>query len=325
MQPVVRAKLPYRSACAPSAQIAAGMSRLGTPKAYRCAVARDPHDILTDAPPPAADERIAYGPEPLQFADVRGADGDALAIVLHGGSWKATYNLTHLAHLCILLGDQGVPTLNVEYRRVGDPGGGWPGSLEDVLRAVELAKTLARRLVLVGHSAGGHLALLAAARTRFRSWRSPRSAIRRRGGTTRSRAFFAGKRPPPEASPLAQAPAGVPTIVVHGTADEVVPFEQSHRYAEAAGGEATLRPLDGAGHFEPIDPQSPEVDVTLRSVAELLADGSGPTRANGLRLTCESGKSRISCAPQRGSSESLRSVLPLPLGSWLISITWRVC
>ena len=59
--------------------------------------------------------------------------------------------------------------------------------------------------------------------------------------------------------------------VVHGTADEVVPFEQSQRYAESAGGEATLLPLDGAGHFEPIDPQSPEVDVTLRSVAKLLA------------------------------------------------------
>jgi acetyl esterase/lipase len=247
------------------------MSRLGTPKAYRCAVARDPHDILTDPPPPAADERIAYGAEPLQFADVRNADADALAIVLHGGSWKATYNLTHLAHLCILLGEEGVPTLNVEYRRVGDPGGGWPGSLEDVLRAVEFASTRARRFVLVGHSAGGHLALLAAKRTGVPvvalaavcdppTWRNDAVA-----------AFFAGKRPPPEASPLAQAPAGVPTIVVHGTADEVVPFGQSQRYAEAAGDEATLHPLDGAGHFEPIDPQSPEVDVTLRSVAELLA------------------------------------------------------
>ena len=192
-------------------------------------MARNPADILTDPPPPAADERIVYGPEPLQFADVRNADGETLALVLHGGSWKATYNLTHLAHLCILLGENGVPTLNVEYRRVGDPGGGWPGSLHDVLLAAERAQTLARRLVLVGHSAGGHLALLAAMRT------------------------------------------GVPTVVIHGTADEVVPFGQAQRYAEAAGDEATLHPLDGAGHFEPIDPQSREVDVTLRSVAELLA------------------------------------------------------
>ncbi len=229
---------------------------------------RDAADILTDPPPRPADERVAYGPEPLQFADLRNVDGDALAIVLHGGSWKATYNLIHLAHLCIRLGEIGVPTLNVEYRRVGDPGGGWPGSLEDVVLAVELAKTLARRPVLVGHSAGGHLGLLAAKRTRLPvvalaavcdppTWRN--DAVE---------AFFGDASPVPEASPLAQAPTGTPTILVHGTADDVVPFEQSHRYADAAG--ATLRPLEGAGHFEPIDPRSPEVDVTLRAVQELL-------------------------------------------------------
>ena len=233
-------------------------------------MARDPHDILTDPPPPAADRRIAYGPEPLQFADVRNADGDALALVLHGGSWKATYNLTHLAHLCILLGEHGVPTLNVEYRRVGDPGGGWPGSFEDVLLAVELGRKLARRLVLVGHSAGGHLSLLAAKSTGVPvvalaavcdppTWENDAVA-----------AFFAGERPTADASPLAQAPLGVRTTVVHGTADDVVPFEQSERYTRAAGDEATLRPLAGAGHFEPIDPQSPEVEVTTRAVAELL-------------------------------------------------------
>jgi acetyl esterase/lipase len=233
-------------------------------------VARNAAEILTDPPPPAADERIVYGPEPLQFADVRHADCDALAIVLHGGSWKATYNLTHLAHLCILLGEHGVPTLNVEYRRVGDPGGGWPGSLEDVLLAVERAQKLARRPVLVGHSAGGHLALLAAKRTGVpvvalaavcdpTTWENDAVA-----------AFFAGETPTPEASPLAQAPLGVRSILIHGTGDDVVPFEQSQRYVQASGGEAALRPLDGAGHFEPIDPRSPEVRVTLDAVAELL-------------------------------------------------------
>ena len=199
------------------------------------------------------------------------ADGDALALVLHGGSWKATYNLTHLAHLCILLGENGVPTLNVEYRRVGDPGGGWPGSLEDVLRAVERAQTLARRLVLVGHSAGGHLALLAAKRTGVPvvalaavcdppTWENDAVA-----------AFFAGKTPAPEASPLAQAPLGVRSIVIHGTGRRRRPVRAVGALRARAGDEATLRPLDGAGHFEPIDPQSPEVRVTLDAVAELLA------------------------------------------------------
>ena len=82
--------------------------------------------------------------------------------------------------------------------------------------------------------------------------------------------FFAGMAPAPEASPLVQAPLGVRSIVIHGTADDVVPLEQSERYAQAAGNEATLRRLDGAGHFEPIDPQSPEVRVTLDAVADLL-------------------------------------------------------
>src|ERR1051326_5650572 len=124
-------KLPYRSACAPSAHTAAEKSRAATEKASPRAMRRQAVDILTDPPPPAADERLTYGREPLQFGDLRRADGDALAVVIHGGSWKATYNLIHMAHLCIALRDAGIATFSVEYRRVGDPGGGWPGSLED--------------------------------------------------------------------------------------------------------------------------------------------------------------------------------------------------
>lgn len=189
--------------------------------------------------------------------------------MLHGGSWKATYNLTHLGHLCEALRDVEIATFNVEYRRVGDPGGGWPGSLEDVLLAVDHAQTLTRRLVLVGHSAGGHLALLAAARTGVpvvalaavsdpATWENDAVA-----------AFF-GADPPAEASPLAQLPLGVPCVLIHGTDDDVVPFEQSRRYGEAAGGEAELIRLEGAGHFEPIDPQSREWSVVRRAVEALL-------------------------------------------------------
>jgi len=233
-------------------------------------VSREAEDILTDPPPPAADERLVYGAEPLQFADLRGANGDGLAVVLHGGSWKSSYNLIHLGQLCIALQRAGIPTLNVEYRRTGDVGGGWPSTYEDVLLAIELARTLSPRLALVGHSAGGHLALLAAKRTRLPvvalaavcdppTWQHDAVAP-----------FFGGA-PPVEASPLAQAPLGVRTALIHGTNDDLVPFEQSERLAAAAGDEATIHPLEGAGHFEPIDPQSPEFAVTLRAVEELLA------------------------------------------------------
>ncbi len=232
-------------------------------------MARFAADILTDPPPPPADTRIAYGAEPLQFGDLRRAESDALALVLHGGAWKATYNLIHTGHLCVALRDAGIATWNVEYRRVGDPGGGWPGSLEDVLRAVEHARTLAERLVLVGHSAGGHLALLATAHVQLpvvaiaavcdpTTWDHPAVPL------------LLGDERPSEASPLAQLPLGAPQILVHGTADEVVPFDQSERYSEAAGGEAELVALEGAGHFEPIDPQSPEWTAVRDAIRRLL-------------------------------------------------------
>jgi acetyl esterase/lipase len=235
-------------------------------------VARLSSDILTDAPPPPADERLVYGPEPLQFGDLRRADGngDALALVLHGGAWKSTYNLVHLAHLCIELREAGISTFNVEYRRVGDPGGGWPGSLEDVLRAIEFARGLGHRLVVVGHSAGGHLGLLAAARLRVPALALAPVADPVTWDNPAVEAFFGG--PPPSAgSPLAQLPIGLPHVIVHGTEDDVVPFEQATRYACASRGEAELIRLSGAGHFEPIDPHAPESRVVCEAVARMLA------------------------------------------------------
>jgi acetyl esterase/lipase len=245
------------------------MSRTGTLEAYPCGVSRSAVDILTDPPPAAADMRLAYGLEPLQFGDLRHAEGDGLAVVLHGGSWKAVYNLIHLGHLCVALRDAGIATFNVEYRRVGDPGGGWPGSLEDVLLAVEHARGLAARLVLVGHSAGGHLALLAGARLDVPVVALAAVSDPTTWANDAAHAFFGGE-PPAEGSPLAQAPLGVPQVLVHGTRDDTVPFEQSVRYAEAAGDEAELILLEDAGHFEPIDPLSPESATVCAAVERLL-------------------------------------------------------
>ena len=212
---------------------------------------------------------MAYGPEPLQFGDLRGDGRDGLAVILHGGSWKATYNLVHTGHLCVAFGEAGMATFNVEYRRVGDPGGGWPGSFEDVLLAVGHARGITERLVLVGHSAGGHLGLLAGARLGVpvvavaavcdpASWENEGVA-----------SFFGGE-PPREASPLEQLPLGVQHVLVHGTEDDVVPFAQSARYVEASRGEADLVPLEGAGHFEPVDPQSPESAAVVEAAQKLL-------------------------------------------------------
>ena len=101
---------------------------------------RDSAEILTDPPPPAADARVVYGPEPLQFGDLRVPTGKGpfpLALVLHGGYWQAMYNLIHLGHLCEALRHAGIASWNLEYRCLGDPGGEWPAAAEDLALALD--------------------------------------------------------------------------------------------------------------------------------------------------------------------------------------------
>ncbi len=241
---------------------------------------RDSHDILTDPPPPAADARLAYGDEPLQFGDLRVPAGDGpfpLAVVIHGGYWKASYNLIHAGHMCRAFTEDGIATWNLEYRSIGDPGGGWPGTGDDVARAVEFVGELPlepTRVVLVGHSAGGQLALWAAKRAQLPVVAlAPVSDVResaQRTGPDGAPAQFMPTEHFVEGSPLELLPLGVPQIVIHGTADDGVPYEMSERYVEAAGGEAELVTLEGTGHFEPIDPLAPVFAQTLAAVRKLL-------------------------------------------------------
>ena len=240
---------------------------------------RDSAEILTDPPPPPADMRLAYGPEPLQFGDLRLPEAEAppLAVVIHGGYWKANYNLIHTGHMSRALTEQGVATWNVEYRRVGDPGGGWPGTGNDVARAVELVAELPvdqTRVVLVGHSAGGQLALWAAKRAQLPVVAlAPVSDVREsaaRTGPDGAPARFMAAEHFAEGSPLELLPLGVQQIVIHGTEDDGVPYAMSERYVEAAGGEAELVTLEGTGHFEPIDPLAPVFAQTVAAVQKLL-------------------------------------------------------
>ncbi len=244
-------------------------------------MSRDSAEILTDPPPPPADARLAYGPEPLQFGDLRLPAGESppLAVVIHGGYWKATYNLIHMGHLCRALADEGIATWNVEYRSVGVPGGGWPAAAQDVARAVEFVTELPvdpARVVLLGHSAGGQLALWAGKRARLPVVAlAPVSDVResvQRMGPDSAPARFMAPEHFPEGSPLELLPLGVPQILVHGTEDDGVPYAMSERYVEAAGGEAELVTLEGTGHFEPIDPLAPECEHTLAAVRKLLPE-----------------------------------------------------
>jgi acetyl esterase/lipase len=230
------------------------------------AVARNSEDVLSDPPPPAADERLVYGPEPKQFGDLRlpiGGRPHPLAVVIHGGYWKAQYNLIHTGFMCEALKAEGIATWNVEYRALGDVGGTWPNIVGDVHAAVAFAARLDRNgaAAIVGHSAGGQLALLAAKRTPL-----PVLAL-----AAISDPDAVGRDLPLDASPIRQLPLGVPQILIHGTADDSVPFELSERYAAAAGAEARLVRLEGAGHFEPIDPLSRDWPHTVAAIRELLS------------------------------------------------------
>src|SRR2546429_1805107 len=119
-------------------------------------------DILT-LPPPPADARVPYGSDPNQFGELRvPKTGGPFPVVvnIHGGFWRAKYDLRHAGHLCAALTKAGIATVNLEYRRIGNPGGSWPGSLQDIEAAPRFLPELAKkhkldvgRLVVAGHSA----------------------------------------------------------------------------------------------------------------------------------------------------------------------------
>ena len=246
-------------------------------------------DILR-LPPPKADARVPYGHGPQQFGDLRlpaGKGPHPTVIFIHGGYWRNAYNLEHTGHACAALTKAGAATWNIEYRRLGDPGGGWPGTMDDVLHAGEFLRVLAprhnldlRRVVAAGHSAGGQLAL----------WLAAQMAVELRGVIPLAavsdlrRAYalqlsngvvgqFLGGSPDrvPQryaaTSPIELLPISAPQRVIHGTADDIVPFEMSERFTKASHN-SKLIALQGAGHFELIDPKSREWETVRKNIIE---------------------------------------------------------
>jgi acetyl esterase/lipase len=249
----------------------------------------DEREIL-DRPPPPADRRIAYGADPSQFGDLRLPTGSGpwpVAIVLHGGFWRARYDLLHIGHLCAALTSAGIATWSVEYRRVGETGGGWPGTLEDVRAGAAMLRSIkgldSTRVISIGHSAGGHLALWLAAEGLVTSAIALgavvdlEEAARRRLGGGATQHFMGGEpEDMPEqyasASPMARLPLGVPHTLVHGERDDIVPIELARSYeqaARAAGDDVCLEALPETGHFAVIDPLSsawPTVEARVKAL-----------------------------------------------------------
>lgn len=225
----------------------------------------------------ASAERITYGDDPSQWAELHTPDGASrgVVVVIHGGFWRAQYDASLGTPLARDLVARGWTVLNVEYRRVGN-GGGFPATFDDVAAAIDLladAYADTSTVVTLGHSAGGHLAAWAAARTRFEEWSGGVEVTHvvsqagvldlttaqedGLGGGAVDALMGAGPSDPSYdlADPTRHLPLDVPVWAVHAPDDDIVPISQSERYVAAAGATATLVQVEG-GHFGVIDPAS---------------------------------------------------------------------
>jgi acetyl esterase/lipase len=237
--------------------------------------------------------RHAYGKRRDQFGELTRPEGRGarwpVAVLIHGGYWRARYDLRLQDPLVPDLARRGFAVWNLEYRRLGwRSRGGWPATFEDVAAGIDHLGRLAEpldlaRVVAIGHSAGGHLALGAAARPGLSAGAPGAEPSVRLAGTvaqagvvdlreaarlrlSRGAALsLLGGSPVKRsarydlASPIERLPLGVPQLLVHGDADDSVPIELSRRYAQRArggGDRCELVELSGCGHFEHLDPSS---------------------------------------------------------------------
>lgn len=268
---------------------------------------------LLAQPRETADSRLAYGSDPLQFGELwlpRGTGPHPVVVLIHGGCWRADLPGTELMDLMAAdLRTRGYAVWNLEYRRVGHSGGGYPGTFNDVAAGMDHLRDLAsrypldlRRVAVSGHSAGGHLALWTAARDRLpgssplhTSDPLPVRGVVSLAGIADLRAYRAngpdacggpstidgliGAQGPGgrdvfvDTSPPALLPLGDRQIVISGALDHIVPARIGEDYAVAglaAGDPVTSVVLQGAGHFELIDPTSIVWPRILTAYADVL-------------------------------------------------------
>jgi acetyl esterase/lipase len=285
------------------------------------AVAQTPSDraagLMTPAqfkalPSKPADYRLSYGTDANQFGELRvpsGAGPYPVAILIHGGCWKAEWaNLGDLSPMADALKAKGIATWNIEFRRLDQAGGGWPGTYLDVGRGIDYLRSIAvqnhldlTRVIVVGHSVGGTMALWVAARSRlpkssliYVSDPLPIRGVIDLAGVVDIEAFIPAEQvcggavveqmlggSPAEvpehyaqASPIKMLPLGVPQILIWGGRDQLVPISLIEKYpktAEHAGDSARLVSVPEAGHFEIVSPFSAPWPAVEGEILSLLA------------------------------------------------------
>lgn len=263
--------------------------------------------------------RHYYGNLDDQFGDLRIPNSEGphpVAVVIHGGYWMSDVKLETIAGLAESLTKKGIATWNIEYRRVGQAGGGWPGTFTDVALATDYLPELAKsanldlnRVVTIGHSAGGHLALWLAGRHRLpedseiKTSPSPfavQGAISLAGVVDLSlmdevlsisenvlqtkfnpvQGFIGGS--PVEVperyeqgSPIQLLPLGVPQVLIHGALDVTIPIGISQNYkkvADSMNEKVNLVEIASAEHFKLNDPNSDAWPVILKETLALLEE-----------------------------------------------------
>lgn len=212
----------------------------------------------------------------VEVYEPRGARRGSL-LLIHGGFWRARFDRTHLRPFAEFFADRGWLVALPEYLRTGQEGGGWPGTLDDVVRiAGETSAALgvpAHEWVVAGHSAGGHLAVLAAARIRFARIVALAGVLdvaacaEAKLSSDAAGEFLGSARPEivRAADPMQQDVPEAPIALVHGDRDADVPVDYSTRYA-ARRADIALALLPGEGHFAVIDPENPAFGAVIGAV-----------------------------------------------------------
>ena len=263
---------------------------------YPKKISQVPYSALGVLPTSEADEQFSYGDDPLQTiytwhgrSSTNEKYADKALIFIHGGCWLNAYGYEHAKGMYHALAELGMGVYVTEYRRVGDEGGGWPGSLDDVTQAISTAlKRIENEgrytnIYIAGHSAGGHLALLAAQRLSSSSLNLSRANIKRIIGLaaiTDIQSYAMGHNScqsatakfmngTPEDVPTAYQRAtprpthgSLPITLLQGDADSIVPA----RHAVLSGTNQKI--IKNGGHFDWLHPESTSFDALLEVISE---------------------------------------------------------